>query len=82
MITRTIGTKDSNYKVKVKVVDDDEIFLSEKGENLFIFNDKKSLVSDVTAQISRISGKENEQSGIILSGNSSAPVLFAQVEQK
>ena len=77
-----MGEINNGYKVKVKVVDDGEIGLSAEGESSFIFCDKKSLASDVMAQISRVSKKENKQPGaIILSCNLSVPVLFVQVEQ-
>ena len=77
-----INYKAESHKVKVRLVGDDEIFLPIKSSENLIFCDKKNLASAVNAQISRMSGEINEQSGaIILSGNPSELVLFAQIER-
>ncbi len=67
--------------INARVVGDYEIFLLTERKNI-LRNSPIIIPSAVNAQISRMSGEINEQPGaIILSGKSSEPVLFAQIER-
>ena len=73
----------SGYEVNVRVVGGNDIFLSAESNENFIFCDKANFPSAVEAQIFRMSGEINGQSGaVILLDNPSEPVLSAYSVRK